>query len=113
MRPLVLFRVAKPEMSAMHILLGRGAGSHFAYYTDDGQLVIEWYNFGEDAPYESADMISFGEDSQSKIADRLGCAKGHIQLLKSLAASFTTYWAIKKWVRAERIAYVHSVDFMP
>jgi hypothetical protein len=97
----------------MNVFLGRSAGSHFAYFTDDGALVVELYIFGEDAPYDSADMISFRAAAQSATAARLRCANEHAELLKSLDERFATYGEVQGWAEAEGIAFSHTADFMP
>lgn len=39
------------------VTFSSGRSSHFAYFEDDGTLVVEWYDFGEHAPYESANLL--------------------------------------------------------
>jgi hypothetical protein len=43
-------------------------GSHSAYARADGQLVVEWYDFGDDAPYESANLLVFDGQGQAQLA---------------------------------------------
>jgi hypothetical protein len=101
-------RLRGPEPQA-----GRSPGAHSAYFESDGTLIIEWYNFGEFAPYESADMLSFSEAAQEELAIRLGCETEQVEILRWLAERFTTYWAVKEWATTEGLVFSHSVDFMP
>lgn len=48
---------------------------HFIYIDEVGQFIVEWYDFGDDAPCESANMLILGDSQLPAISDRVsyGC----------------------------------------
>ena len=82
---------------------------------DQGSLVVEWYDFGDDAPYESANMLIFDQVAQCTLA----IALGHTGTLdaRSLATllsnRFATYFEIKEFVTSHNLPCERGVDFMP
>jgi hypothetical protein len=96
-------------------LRGTGRGAHSIYYDEAGKLVVEWHDFGEDAPYESANMIRFDAASQDALAGALDSAappKG-AALVAALAARFRSYFEIRAFADAEAIPFETEVDFRP
>lgn len=96
-------------------LRGTGRGAHSARYDEAGDLVVEWHDFGEDAPYESANMIRFDAASQDALAGALDSAAppAGAALLAALAARFRTYFEIRAFADAQAIPFVAEVDFRP
>ena len=99
--------------------LSNGRGSHFAYYDDDGTLVVEWYDFGAHAPYESANMLRFAIAEQHQLAQTLDTPQTRPEtrpdqaaLLSLLQARFKTYFEVKAYALAHEIPFTDSVDFM-
>ena len=87
---------------------------HSAYVREDG-LVIEWYDFGEDAPYESANMIVFDAAARAALAQSLGLAEDadDSALLACIERSFPSWFEAKSFAEREGIAFTSEVDFMP
>lgn len=79
-------------------LRGTGRGAHSAWHDEGSALIVEWHDFGEDAPYESANMIRFDAASQEALA---------------LAARFRSYFEIRAFAEAEAIPFEAEVDFRP
>ncbi|HVQ08125.1 MAG TPA: hypothetical protein VMS43_06785 [Allosphingosinicella sp.] len=94
---------------------GTGRGAHSAWYDEAGGLVVEWHDFGEDAPYESANMIRFDVASQDALAGALDSAAppAGAALLDALAARFRSYFEIRAFADAEAIPFDAEVDFRP
>jgi hypothetical protein len=84
-------------------------------YLREGALVIEWYDFGDDAPYESANMIVFDAAARAALARSLGLA-GDAEdstLLTCIERSFPSWFEAKSFAQREAIAFKSEVDFMP
>jgi len=96
-------------------LKGRGSGAHAIWFDEAGKLVAEWHDFGEDAPYESANMIRFDAASQDALAAALDSAAplAGEALLHALAARFRTYFEIRAFALAQAIPFDAEVDFRP
>jgi hypothetical protein len=94
---------------------GSGGGSHAAWYDDAGKLVVLWHDFGESAPYESANMIRFDAASQDALAGALESAAPPAgeALLHALAARFRSYFEIRAFAEGEAIPFEAEVDFNP
>ena len=95
------------------VSLSRG---HSAYFGQDGSLTIEWYDFGEDAPYESANMLSFNLEQQRGLAEAIGHAPGsgdRAAFLVAIQARFSTYWQVRELAETCEIGFRKSVDFQP
>jgi len=97
------------------IKLGVSSGSHSAEIDDNGSLLVEWYAFGENEPYESANILKFAASSQRRLALALGQNSfcGPDDFLAALANRFGSYFEIRRFADLERIPYVHKVDFSP
>jgi hypothetical protein len=94
---------------------GDGRGAHAAWYDADGKLVVEWHDFGPDAPCESANMIRFDAASQDALAGSLDGAAplAGEALLHALATRFRSYFEVRAFARAEAIPFEAEVDFRP
>jgi hypothetical protein len=97
------------------VTLSSGGGSHFAYYDDDN-LVVEWYDFGPEAPYESANMLRFAVAEYRRLAAILDPNQPPPDpegLLVLLQANFQTYFQVRAFALEHGISFTASVDFMP
>ena len=90
-------------------------GSHTVESVEDGGIVVEWYDFGDHAPYESANMLIFGADGLPLLAAALGLAaeSSADAILTALAERFESYFAIRAFADARAAPYRHEVDFQP
>jgi len=89
-------------------------GSHVAY--ERGQeVVVEWYDFGADAPYESANLLIFDRAAQGAFAIALGMDPSAVpdRLAAQIAARFASYFAVKAFAEAQAIPFTPEVDFQP
>ncbi len=89
---------------------------HSAYFNQDGSLTIEWYDFGEDAPYESANMLTFDGRQWRALSDAIGNSPAPpdpATVLAALQARFATYWEVLEFANTCKIGFVKSVDFQP
>ena len=89
---------------------GKGRGSHSAWFNEAGELVVEWYDFGEDVPYESANILYFGPDAQVQL---LGEKLDPPLALQRLGERFESWWQVKDAARRQGIAFRSEVDFQP
>ena len=95
---------------------GKGSGAHTATIQPDGPLVIEWYDFGDDAPYESANMLVFDCAQQEQLGAVLGLPvgeRGGQGLLAEIQDRFETYFDAQSFARENGVQFSKSVDFMP
>lgn len=91
---------------------GTGRGAHTIYLRPTGELVVDWYDFGEDAPYESANMIVMTAKQQVALARTLGLALGGpAELARTIADRFNSYFAVRAYLDAKKLPYDHEVDF--
>jgi hypothetical protein len=88
-------------------------GAHSAYFDEQRRLVIEWHDFGDHAPYESANMLIFEESSVTNLAEVLGCSAEGSQLLDTMKARFASYFEVQEFANEHRIAFEKGVDFNP
>jgi hypothetical protein len=92
-------------------LKGTGAGASHSAWTDvAGRLVVQWYDFGADGPYESANLIRFDQAGQRALALALGA---QAPLPEALAARFPTWFAVKAFALENGIEFESEVDFQP
>ena len=91
-----------------------GKGQYIAI-DDQGRLIVEWYDFGDDAPYESANMLIFNEVAQRALVIALGCTESLEAhgLATLLSHRFATYFEIKDFVTSHDLPVELDVDFMP
>jgi len=88
------------------------AGGHFVYVRD-GDLVVEWYDHGEAAAYESANLIVLGPEDQQRLAASLGALNMTQALADAVVARFGSYWDVKDFLEQNRIGFRGETDFMP
>jgi hypothetical protein len=90
------------------------SGSHVAY-VKGATLVVEWYDFGPQVPYQSANMLIFQPEAQQSFATALTLDPGQTprDLAREVARRFNSYFDVREFVDAQQIAYDHEVDFEP
>jgi hypothetical protein len=96
-------------------LEGSGPGSQFIHIDERGRFVVEWYDFGAGVPYESANMLIFGDSELAAFAQHLGLDPGSDaqQIATELANRFNSYFAIRRYLDDAGLRYRHEVDFQP
>lgn len=89
-------------------------GSHVAYAAQNA-LVVEWYDFGEDVPYESANLLIFDVDNRVTLAQSLGAATDApaADLARLVAARFRSYFDVKEFAVSHGVPCRAEVDFDP
>ena len=93
----------------------KGPGAHFIHDREDGSLVVEWYDFGENVPYESANMLILTAAEQALVGEALGLSPttNALELASALADQYSSYWDIRRFFDDRRLSYTHKVDFQP
>lgn len=89
-------------------------GSHTAY-ARGSDLMVEWYDFGEQAPYESANLLIFGRAAQLRLAAAIDAEvtlSPHI-LSNWVATRFASYFEVKAFALAQAIPFETEVNFDP
>lgn len=89
-------------------------GSHVTYVRA-ADLVVEWYDFGEHAPYESANLLIFGPAAQQAFALALGLqgVTGKEDLAETIADRFSGYFDVERFAELHAIAFERETDFEP
>lgn len=89
-------------------------GGHFAYARGT-DLVIEWYDHGDDAPYESANLLIFGPLAQRRLASVMGApdAASADTFAAWIAARFRSYWEVRDLAQEHGVPFAQEVDFQP
>lgn len=89
-------------------------GSHTVYLEGE-DLVVDWYDYGEHAPYESVNKLIFDQQQQAPLLDALGLPEdlAPVELARSLAERFSSYFAVRAFANAQGLTYRHKVDFHP
>lgn len=89
-------------------------GSHVAYASGP-DLVVEWYDFGEHAPYESVNLLIFDETIQPLFAEAIGAEASltPTQLASKIAARFGSYFEVRKFADERILPYEHKFSFDP
>lgn len=88
----------------------RRGETHSVYLAEDGQLIAEWHDFGDHAPYESANLLCFDADGQAALAAALGAAG---DLAQAVAERFQSWFEVKAFAEAEGVPFTKEVDFLP
>jgi hypothetical protein len=90
-------------------------GAHGAYARADGSLVVEWYDFGDHAPYESANLLIFDAAAQGAFAGALGLPAGMPpqDLAAAVAKRFDSWFDVKQFARERGLPFAEDVDFEP
>lgn len=89
-------------------------GSHVAY-AQASDLVVEWYDFGDHAPYESANLLTFDRLAQQQLAGAIGlleCPSPDV-LASEVARKFSSYFEVKAFAAERGIPFTSEVDFWP
>jgi len=103
---------AAPPLS---VYLSARPGAHTAYFKD-GRLVVKWYDFGDHAPYESANLLYFAAPAQGLLENLLRPGSETLEglaLLQAIADRFDSYWEVRTFAEANAIAFEQEVDFWP
>jgi hypothetical protein len=89
-------------------------GSHVVYARGP-DLVVEWYDFGDDAPYESANLLVFDRPAQLSLIALLEELPNQTPhgFAAELAARFHSYFEIKDFAEANGIPFATETDFYP
>lgn len=89
-------------------------GSHVAYARGE-DLVVEWYDFGDHAPYESANLLIFGRPAQLRLAQAIGVDEplAPHMLSNRVAARFASYFDVKRFAEEHEFDFTTEVDFQP
>ena len=101
------------EMSEQFHMAAR-PGSHVAY-ASGSDLVVDWYDFGEHAPYESVNLLIFDQTVQPLLAEAIGAdpSLATPMLAKSVAAYFSSYFEVRKFAEERLLPFDHKVSFDP
>jgi hypothetical protein len=95
-----------------HRLAGELPG-HTAY-AEGGELVVEWYDFGEDAPYESANMLKLDLAAQRALAAAMEAGSPTLEALaQAVAERFASWFEFRDFVAAHGVAARRETDFWP
>ena len=88
---------------------GPGKGSHSAFFAG-AVLVVDWYDHGEDVPFEMVNQLLFDAAGQRRL---LGEESGGepAEVLNALARRFDSYWSVEQHCRAAGIGYAKVTDF--
>ena len=91
----------------------RTSGWHSAYRRSDHQLVIEWLEYQDPAPYDHATKIIFTAEQELALMRSYGLTDAAGSKTAALADRFTTYWAVRAYADQHSLAYASEVDFHP
>lgn len=103
-------------MQLVHsVTLAADGGSQTVQLDDRGNLVGEWYCFGEDVAYEFANQLIFSKSAQAGLGGVLGKAPGTnaTAIVEALGRRFSSYWEIAEFVDAKGVPHERKVDFWP
>jgi len=92
------------------------SGSHSVYFNDEGNLTVEWYDFGPHAPYESANMLIFDSEQQNALADALeipATDRSAEDILSAVQQRFPSYFEVKSFCEKCRLEYTKNFSFWP
>jgi hypothetical protein len=81
-------------------------GSHVAY-ARGSDLVVEWYDFGDHAPYESANLLIFCRSAQRLLAAAIDvdvALSPHL-LSNEVASRFQSYFEVKEFATERGIPF--------
>ena len=102
---------ADPGPIRVHLSRSGLAGTHWAWFDAQGRLVVEWYDHGADALYESANQLRFEPEAAAAL---LGLeAPGQDEALATLQRLFTSWWEVRQKATECGIAFRADVDFLP
>jgi hypothetical protein len=89
-------------------------GAH-SVYARGSDLVVEWYDFGDHAPYESANMVIFDRPAQARLAQALEITPlpSPDDLSETISHRFDSYFDVKQFAEETGIPFAAEVDFQP
>lgn len=89
-------------------------GAHNVYARGP-DLVVEWYDFGPHAPYESANLVIFDRPAQQALIRLLEAPAGLTphEFAEYLAERFTSYFEVKAFAAANGVPFASETDFYP
>ena len=89
-------------------------GAHTCYAREN-DVVVEWYDFGDHAPYESANLLTFDPAAQASLAKAIGLTAlpSPPELAELLASRLGSYFEVRALVDAHGVPYRHQVNFTP
>lgn len=92
----------------------KNVGNHQTY-VDGQELVVDWYDFGEDVPYESGNKLFFDANGCRRLKLALGLPEAGEaeELARRVASSFSSYFDVRRFADQRGISYRHEVDFFP
>jgi hypothetical protein len=100
-----------PALDRVHLSHSGATGTHWAWFDEQGRLVVEWYDHGPDAPYESANRLRF--DPEAAVA-LLGIeATAQDEALAALQRTYASWWEVKQSAVERAIHFTSEVDFLP
>lgn len=100
-----------PEPRRTRLSHSGAAGTHWAWFDEQGRLVVEWYDHGPDAPYESASLLRFAPDAAAAL---LGlAAPTRDQTLAALQRAYASWWEVRQAAVERAIPFTAEVDFHP
>lgn len=77
-------------------------------------VLVQWYDFGEHAPYESLNTLIFGRRAQKLLMDALSCPSGPPnQVAQQVATLCASYFDVRALADRVGIPYTHEVSFDP
>ena len=88
---------------------GPGNGSHSVFFAE-GLLVVEWYDHGDQAPYESVNQLLLDAEAQRRLLGETASAMSS-DALTALASRFDSWWKVKRECDAAGIGYEKVTDF--
>ena len=88
-------------------------GWHTAYRGASGELVVEWLEYCDPAPYDHATSIAFAPDQELALMAALAPEGSAVSTLALLSLTFNTYWAVREFADSHQIGYDRRVDFNP
>ena len=90
-----------------------GSGWHSAYKRPDDQLVVEWLEYRDPAPYDHATRLIFSAEREGRLRRLLGVEGARISTPAALAEHFQDYWSVREYADGHALEYEAEVDFEP
>jgi hypothetical protein len=95
---------------------GPEGSASWAYVVESGDLVVECYDYGEEAQAafgnDVAFLVTVAAADKPTVFERLGGegAYADAALLDLIASRFASYFEARKWLDDEGLAYRHDFD---